>query len=393
MKEIKRCLQFFAGIAERIYLTLAFQIFSASGRLPSAIRKAFLYFLLFSVPFILRLSYAFYFCPIVLVPDEFLYPHCGKLYINGMLTGDFSVFAVNSEHPPLSKLLTGVFVLTFTRVGLTEIQSLRLQDSLFGALTCILVYFFGLKLNHKVGWLSWLFLTFDWASIKDVIASLDVTCLFFLTLSIFYLFDFFNEREYSQLLLSGIFFGLAFLSKYVALPIFLGAYLLWLAYRKIPIRDGIRNLLFLLVVGSVVLIAGNPLLWSAKGWTVAYNRQVEMGHGATFLGFMLDSFAQRKLVMVAIWNFSLSLFALMLFPLGRILDSFLIWVMFALFVFTAYKRRSFQGEEMLFFLWFASGFVFYWFLAKQLFYYVIVFYPPLALYCSLAIVNIWREKR
>jgi hypothetical protein len=349
--------------------------------------------MLFSVPFILRLVYAFYFCPIVLVPDEFLYPYCGRLYINGMLTGDFSVFAVNSTHPPLSKLLTGVFVLAFAKVGLTEIQSLRLQDSLFGALTCVLVYFFGLKLNRKVGWLAWLFLTFDWASIKDVIASLDVTYLFFLVFSMFFLFDFFNEREHRQLLISGIFFGLAFLSKYVALPIFLGAYLLWWAYRKIPIRDGIRNLLFLLVVGSAILIAGNPLFWSAEGWMIAYNRQVKAGHGATLFKFMLDSLVQRKLVMVAIWNFSLSLFALMLFPLGRILDSFLIWVMFALLVFMACKRRSFQGEEMLFFLWFASGFVFYWFLAKQLFYYVIVFYPPLALYCSLAIANIWSGKR
>ena len=142
-------------------------------------------FLLFTFPFLIRFFWAFSLAPVpFMTPDEFIYPFAGKLYAEGLASGNFSVFKVNAEHPPLSKLITALFIFLLGPFGFSDIGALRVQGCFFSALTCVLAYSIGLRVDRRIGILSWFLLSFDPVSIRFTLASLDVTSLFFACTSI-----------------------------------------------------------------------------------------------------------------------------------------------------------------------------------------------------------------
>jgi outer membrane protein assembly factor BamB len=128
--------------------------------------------------------------------------------------------------PPLFMWLMSLAYQTF---GVTNFAA-RIWSAVFGALSLVLVFFFGKKLyNLPVGFISALVLgTFTTFYVFARLAMLDVAFVFFILASIYFLV--LSEKGESvnrYVALGGLFFGLAFMTKQVAaflIPLIVFAY-------------------------------------------------------------------------------------------------------------------------------------------------------------------------
>jgi len=364
----------------------------------------FFFLLLFTFPFLIRFFWAFSLAPVpYLTPDELIYPFAGRLYVQGLASGNLSVFKVNAEHPPLSKLITALFIFFLAPFRFSDIGALRVQGCFFSTLICVLAYLIGSRADRRVGILSWVLLSFDPVSIRFTIASLDVTSLFFASLSIYMLLKA-HPHSRRQYLLSGLCVGLATLCKYSAFPVVLGAFALILVGERTPIRPATQKLLLVAASSLAVLILGNPLFWPPQligfsGYSVFLeaSSRYGIGPGGAFLT-PLDWLEPA----LKTWNtpqarFYLSMFGLgsLVYPLPIFQSSYLPWLFLASLLHLATRRAKLEGLRSKSLLWFSAGFLFFWLLAKSQAepYYSVWLQPPLALFSASSIIDIWRKVK
>lgn len=150
-----------------------------------------------------------------LIPyDEAIY---AKVSQNILKTDDWATLSWKTgqpwfEKPPLYFWLSAFF-LSFLP-NFPEL-AVRLPSAMFGLSSVLLIYFFGKKLYGKVaGFISGLCLltTFHFLYYSRL-GMLDVACTFFITLSLYFYFFASREAEKVKPILSGIFIGLAVMTK------------------------------------------------------------------------------------------------------------------------------------------------------------------------------------
>lgn len=367
---------------------------------PRPVRRISLIALLFALPFLIRCVWLLQFTPVpYLVPDEFIYPFAGKLYVHGLATGNFSVFKVNAEHPPLSKLFTALFTYLLAKFSFSDISALRIEGSFFSALTCLVTYGIGTRIGKRVGLLAWALLSLDPMSIRYAGASLDATSLFFASLAVFTLLstDGTSDRKY---LPSGVFLGLATLCKYVAFPIVLGSFILVVASDSG--KEAKRGLLLLGMTSLALVFAGNPLLWPPQltgfsGYQVLLKASSVYGLSAgqvlTPLDWLEPFLRVQGRTPLAMFYVSMFAYEFTIFP-RLFQSSYLPWVfMVSMVALAARKTRPIRiALETL--LWFSATFLFFWLLAKTPAepYYLVWLAPPMAIFSAIWITRWWESR-
>ena len=368
-------------------------------------RRGFFFFLLlFAFPLLIRFFWAFSLAPVpFLTPDEFLYAFSGKLYVQGLASGNFSVFKVNAEHPPLSKLITALFIFSLGPFGFSDIGALRVQGCFFSAITCVLAYSIGSRGDRRIGVLSWFLLSLDPVSIRFAVASLDVTSLFFASLSIYMLLRA-HPNSCRLYLLSGLILGLATLCKYSAYPIVLGALTLILLGGRTPFRLASLRISLVAASSLALLVLGNPLFWPPQligfpGYSALLEASSRYAIGPA--GICLTPLDWLEPVLKA-WNTPHALFYLSMFGLGSLSyplpifqSSYLPWLFLASLLQLARRKAKLEGLRFKSLLWFSAGFLFFWLLAKSQAepYYSVWLQPPLAIFSANSIIDIWRKVK
>ncbi len=149
--------------------------------------------------------------------DEALYAVRAKAIYHFNCWLDQTNYAVgglySSSHPPLFIWLTALLYKFFT---INEFTS-RFFSALFSSLSIILTYLLIKKfLNQKSALLSIPFLgsiyLFNFYSRQG---QLDITYIFFITLSIYFYLEFLNNKRGKYILISGVAFGLALMTKII----------------------------------------------------------------------------------------------------------------------------------------------------------------------------------
>lgn len=188
--------------------------------------------------------------------DETLYICSGLIYIHNIERHYTEIrdWRINSEHPPLPKYLVGLFVRFFTDFRLPSnvqgkdelwilhnyYQSLpvdvlfwaRIPYAIIGAITCILVFLLGTEMRDPVfGFLASLFASFNgfWFFFTISVWCVDPPMTLFTTLALLLFYRGIKKRSSPYIMSSGISFGLALSSKYLAVYGVLVA-ILWFAY-------------------------------------------------------------------------------------------------------------------------------------------------------------------
>jgi hypothetical protein len=282
-----------------------------------------------------------------------------------------------------------------------------MQGCFFSALTCVLVFIIGSKMDRRVGLLSWLLLSLDPISIRFALASLDVTSLFFASLSILILL---RTRSHTlrPYMLSGIMLGLAGLCKYSAYPIVLGTLTLILLGAKAPFRSAALKTSLVVGFSLALLILGNPLFWPSQlsgfsGSQVFLEASIRYTISQEFVVLTpLDWFEPA----LRAWNtpygmFYLSMFAhsTAVYPFPIFQFSYLPWLFLAFclgsLLQSIRRRRNPTGLRLESLLWFLSSFLFFWLLAKSQgeLYYSVWLGPPLAIFSASSIIDMWRKPR
>ena len=128
------------------------------------------------------------------------------------------------SNPPLFYYLTD---LAFKIFGYTTLAS-RFWPLIFGTLLIPLVYLMSIKLfkNKNIGLLSAFFVTFSSFLIRNTFGEASLIVIFFSFVGVYFGLIYLEEKTYTSIILSGIFFGLGVLTKYNA-PFFLLGFLVY----------------------------------------------------------------------------------------------------------------------------------------------------------------------
>jgi asparagine N-glycosylation enzyme membrane subunit Stt3 len=196
--------------------------------------------LLFIIAFSIRFFFQFY--NIVFEGDEMHYAQLAKnLYYGKGYTVTFIVF-VSLLHPidspdlywpPLLPYVIYIFYLVF---GVSDFSA-KLVSVIFGSLLVFPVYFLGKKLfNKEVGFLSAILIALSrnmvWFSIHVIS---DILMAFFLTICLYWNIKNIETSSLKYSILSGLFFGLCYLTRFSAIiffPILIFNLLLFAKSRK-----------------------------------------------------------------------------------------------------------------------------------------------------------------
>jgi 4-amino-4-deoxy-L-arabinose transferase-like glycosyltransferase len=312
-----------------------------------------------------------------LVPwDEAIYAKISK---NMVESGEFVVQTWKSmevwyEKPPFFMWSVAFFMKLF---GVGSFAA-RLPSAIFGFLNVLFVYHFARKyFNKTVGFISgFSLLTFVWWLYYARTAMLDVTATFFISSSLFVFFMAKEKSSYYKWIISGIFMGLAVMTKgfigLLPLPIMFlyEIYLLALKEKKFEIRVIKEYLLFLV---TFVLTAvpwhyemyrrfGDQFLLEYFGYHVWDRATMAIeDKGQPFLWYLTVLRVSMRL-----WFVSL----LGAFP-------------FVLYVWIKSIKDKFRSEKIrvLVFLLIWSLFVFFFFSSakSKLIWYIMPVYPALAI--------------
>lgn len=177
--------------------------------------------------------------------DEFTYVEWGYNFINLVQKGDFSnpYWYKTSGSPPVSRYLYGVaslldinhFDLKGKPVFNYDLTFVRLVSVLFSCLTVVVIFLIGWKyISPFIGVVASIVFSLLPLSVGYAqIATLESLILFFFTTAIFSFFNFLNTYSKKNIILAGVFMGLALGVKYsniLLLPLSLLIFLLWYFY-------------------------------------------------------------------------------------------------------------------------------------------------------------------
>lgn len=260
--------------------------------------------------------------------------------------------------------------------------STRLWSPIFGVLSCVVVFYFGKRLyNRVVGLLAVLVLStfFTFFSFARH-AMLDVPFIFFMLTSIFFFVLNEEKKENTHyILLSGLFFGLALLTKQTTallIPLIVAPYL-------VLTRKSIKSLFtrkFALFLGIGILIISPWLVYmilqyGARFWYVflLYNNVMRSispleGHAGDSLFYFNYLITRENILWVAI------------LPLA---------VGFS--VFKAFRKRN--NQDILFVIWIVVILLVFTIAQTKLFWYILPAFPAFAIVIADFLYNLSKKLK
>ncbi len=153
-------------------------------------------------------------------------------------------------NPPLFPYMLAAMTYFLGDGGLT---TLRIVPIIFGSLTVCTVYLLGERLyNSKVGLLSALTLAFySYHIFYSRAVMLEAPVIFFMLTSVYFFYRCYDEDKNKYAVLAGVFLGLALITKYIGLFLYVVFFLtvVWTKERNI---DSIKKLLMAFLVSILV---------------------------------------------------------------------------------------------------------------------------------------------
>jgi len=200
--------------------------------------------------------------------DSGFYIFSGRAMVSGLMSGDSYALLINPVHPPLGKLMLGLFSLIF-EFALGAFNSGILLMCVVSSLTSLLVFKIGCTLYGKRGGLTaWAIYALDPFSIHWTIAWLDAPTLLFITLTQYLLLDGRRRSRLPALALASYY--LALLTKFQAI-FFLPAILIFLRTRR-------KRLIF--VLAAFILLLLNPQFMLPGGFEKVISENLSLTSGS-----------------------------------------------------------------------------------------------------------------
>jgi len=333
--------------------------------------------------------------------DERAFAIAGERWILGLLEWKKPSYYVSgwtlqrtSDSPPISKIITGAFILLFSRVGYSRYPvPIRVHSSLFLAGVCAISYLIGRRLaDDSVGFIAWLLLLFQpilQPNGPDMcLSSLDITCLLFICASVYFML---NPRSLRNTLISGILFGFATLSKYIAFVILPPLFFVWTLLCSGSLKESMKLGAIFFCTGFVLHLLLNPYLTvPALRNTMTY---WQFREGNVFFRW---SSSEIPLVQAFLGetNFDIVMIKLLLrmftLPAEIFMSYYLVQLSVLTLLYASWRRITLSTREIFFFLWFSLSLTFMEIHSKHFPYYDIILFPSLAIFLS---VFWWRRKQ
>ncbi len=213
-----------------------------------------------------------------LVTDELVYIYGGELYIPlvGHLFSSIGAhnWLFNYEHPPLVKLLIGLFILINNGLGqpLAQLIAARLPSVIFGTVLVLAIYLLASKpFGKSIAFAAALCLAFSpWLVYFSALAYLDMTMTTLITIAYLLLWQ--AMRRPWLYLVAALLFALGAASKYTATLAIPGA-ILFVAYYFLFIRPRLPEhdrpavpwkwWIIALCAAPLLFFAVDPAIWPA----------------------------------------------------------------------------------------------------------------------------------
>ncbi len=368
------------------------------------------YPILFVVSFLANLYYGLVVHGDYFDRDEYWYFDLGLTHIEYISRGDFNFATMPGyaydTNPPLSKILLGLLRVFLGFFGLDGYPfATRVQTSIAIAIVGLAVFSLGcIQKNRSSGFLAWILFTpslilvpyefwvsaelngfrisLDWSYGFTRIQ--DTACMAFLTLSVFFLVS--NEP---RTILSGIFYGLASLTKYTAIPIAPILLLLYSFSHRNKNPKVLRESSKILLVGAFVFLLGNPLIWGTGRVAQTISAARESQEFGTRISDALRDMATK--------DFDYYLFHLLMhivtLPVGLYIELYLVQLFVLILLWRIVQRRTFERWNVFNLEWISAVFLTLSMIKTIAIggwitnYYVILLLPPLSLFCSLALTD------
>ena len=261
---------------------------------------------------------------------------------------------------------------------------IRLHCSILLSGTCVVCYLISRKLgNELTGLLAWLLVVLQPILQPEgaylLLSSLDITCLFFSSLCVFFLL----QDRTRNLILSGVFFGLASLSKYVAIVILPPFILTWTLLNSKQSGEALKKAALVIVIGLGLHIAFNPMITNPSLRETMINWQIREGNvyfqWSSDETQLLQAFLGGPPLDVALTRFMLKMLYL---PIQFTAGYYLMLLTLITVFYAGYRHISLSREELFPLLWFIFTFIFLELHSKHHSYYKVLLFPSLAIFNS-----------
>ena len=353
---------------------------------------------LFSLGLILYLFFTLVVNRDFLWGDERAFTIAGSAWIRGVITGQKPGFSVRgwtlqrtSDSPPLSKLITGTFIQVLSAFGVgTYPIPIRVHCSIFLSATGVVCYSISRKLgNELTGLLAWFLVVLQPIlhpeDIRVLLSSLDITCAFFSSMCVYFLL----QDRTKDLLLSGVFFGLASLSKYVAIPMLPPFILFWTLLNSKESLEALKKTALVTVTGLGLHVVFNPMITVPSLRETMINWQIREANvyfqWSSDQILLLQAFLGKAPLDVALTRFILRMFSL---PIQLVAGYYLMLFALIAIFYAAYNHISLSKKELFPLLWFIFTFLFLELHWKHHPYYKVLLFPALAVFNSL----FWTDR-
>lgn len=219
--------------------------------------------ILFIIGMILRVIFAFYMGG---SPDEMVYGvHALGIINSGLLQ--------EMHENQVWMYLTDIGYKLF---GMTLVSS-RLMSIIFGSLSILVLYFLTKEMfNKKTALISSLLFTFSSYHIIMTLTELDITMMFFILLSSYFLIKYLKDKRLIDYIISIVFLGIGILTKNIG-ALFIPVYLLMILFypklkdkSKVISKENMKKILifFLIIfVISLPILTFNYILYKEKDLT------------------------------------------------------------------------------------------------------------------------------
>lgn len=206
--------------------------------------------------------------------ERVFYLDAARSYLTGFTDPNF-------EHPPLGKILISLGIWVFG----DNPWGWRVPSALFGTLGIIVTYLLAKKIfkSTKIAVLSSFFLTFDFLwFIHSRAALLEIFLATFSLLAIYFFWNYYREGKFKNLVLTGVFLGLALAVKWSAVFVLLGMGVWLLAKREgrggLEGLEGVgrRLIVISLVSLSIYFLSYLPYLSQNHALPQVWERQVKI---------------------------------------------------------------------------------------------------------------------
>jgi len=331
--------------------------------------------------------------------DELTYVYWGKVYVSNWENRlfDLDLWVGNYEHPPIGKYLIGLSIVGLSPFGISEIAAARLIMALLSVATCVLIFFIGRELyDWRTGLVAALMLAFDPIHLgQSRYALLDVPMLFFMVASTFFFIRGTKLHDWQStinLALSGITFGLAFGTKYIAftLPIaFFGVLVSSFILKRKTNRElffpkfRLLGYLCWVVFAIVIFVSLWPYLWSDPIGNLfsSYEFQAVRAIRKQKIFFLGRPYHQAP------WFFAPAILLGSITPFELVAMLLGCWL-----VLHSIFRRKWRESDLLALFWFLAASIFLCFWPVKLAHWVVILSPPLSLLAGTGIANLFNHK-